>query len=335
MKACPECNVVGKHHPTCPRFKTLHILNLGAGVQSTELYLLSMRGEIQRFDFAIFADTQDEPGGEERRRMKPDPPESVYAHLDWLATQAEYLDSKSPLVPSSRHNGKGCPILVRTRGQISADLLRGENSTGQRLASIPAFTAEAEGGKEGMLRRQCTNEYKIEVIERTIRRELLNLRPRQHTPKDVMIHQYIGISWDERSRAFDIEHKVFSHKPKNWVCGFPLLTMNGEISAGWTREDCERDLKKHVPHKVFGSACTFCPYQDDETWQRRMEPGPTRDNLIQIDTGIRTPGTILNRGLNQQLYLHRSCRPLTAIDFSEQDDRQLSFAMECEGGCGL
>jgi hypothetical protein len=37
-----------------------HILNLGAGVQSTCLYLMSMAGEPPR-DYAIFADTGEEP----------------------------------------------------------------------------------------------------------------------------------------------------------------------------------------------------------------------------------------------------------------------------------
>lgn len=48
-----------------------HILNLGAGVQSTTLYLMSMHGQLPRFDIAIFADTGEEP-------------QAVYTHLDWL-----------------------------------------------------------------------------------------------------------------------------------------------------------------------------------------------------------------------------------------------------------
>ena len=40
----------------------LHILNLGAGVQSTTLYLMFMRGDIKpQIDYAIFADTGEEP----------------------------------------------------------------------------------------------------------------------------------------------------------------------------------------------------------------------------------------------------------------------------------
>lgn len=303
--------------------RRLHILNLGAGVQSTTLYLLSMEGRIQRFDAAIFADTQDEPGAEERRLGLPDPPESVYAHLDWLIAL------------------NGPPILVRTRGRISTDLLREKNSTGQRFASIPAYTSAdhpvgSEKPEEGMIRRQCTKEYKIEVIERAIRYELIGLSPRQHLPKDVIVHQYIGISWDERARAFDIRRRFVDDngQPKpNWRGHFPLLTINGEVARGWTREECVDYLRVKVPHKVYGSACVMCPFQDDPTWARRMEPGPTRERLIEIDTGIRTPGLIVNRGLDQKLYLHRDCKPITEIDFVRE--KQMGFAMECEGGCGL
>lgn len=303
--------------------RPLHILNLGAGVQSTTLYLLSMEGRIPKFDAAIFADTQDEPGAEERRLGLPDPPESVYAHLDWLIAL------------------KGPPILVRTRGRISTDLLRGKKSTGQRFASIPAYTnaeavAGAERGKEGQTRRQCTREYKIEVIEKCIRHEILGLPPRGRLPADVIVHQYIGISWDERARAFDIRRRFLDdngqEKP-HWCGRFPLLTINGEMRPGWTRDDCEDYLSVKVPHKVYGSACIMCPYQDDPTWARRMQPGPTREKLVEIDTGIRTPGVIVNRGLDQKLYLHRDCKPITEIDFSHE--KQLGFAMECEGGCGL
>lgn len=42
--------------------RELHVLNLGAGVQSTALYLLAREPDAKlRFDVAIFADTGDEP----------------------------------------------------------------------------------------------------------------------------------------------------------------------------------------------------------------------------------------------------------------------------------
>ncbi len=110
------------------------VLNLGAGVQSTTLYLMYLAGEITpAIDCAIFADTGEEPQG-------------VYDHLNWLKGLG------------------GPPILVRSVGRLGEDLMRGRNSTGQRFASIPAFTAAVEGQQLGIVRRQCTKEYKVEVI---------------------------------------------------------------------------------------------------------------------------------------------------------------------------
>lgn len=52
------------------------VLSLGAGVQSTTLFLMSLRGELPPLDAAIFADTQWEP-------------KAVYKHLNWLVQLAE------------------------------------------------------------------------------------------------------------------------------------------------------------------------------------------------------------------------------------------------------
>ena len=339
----------------------LRILNLGAGVQSTRLYLMAAYGEIEPYDYAITADTQDEYGSVERKRGMPDPvaqwdapgETSFYYHLEWLGSHAAYLDSQSPLVRSSNLGGAGCPILVRTAGCISDDLTRGENSTGQRFATIPAYTSAIEGSDEGQTRRQCTKEYKVEVIERAIRRELLGLAPGARVPKDVIVRQFIGVSWEERSRAFDIARRFMiqdsdeeyqldlwggetiisvhtgQREKPNWRVNFQLIEDGRQI----TRADCTTHLRRVVPHKVSGSACIECPYKDDPTWAAHMLPSPTRDRLVQIDLAIRTPGMVINRGLAQKLYLHRSCRPITEIDFGNK--RQNGFQFECEGGCGL
>ena len=158
--------------------KELHVLNLGVGVQSTTLYLMACRGDF-RLDYAIFSDTGDEPT-------------EVYKHL-------AYLQSLN-----------GIPILVRSKGRLSADLMRGENSTSHRFASIPAFTrGPSEDDDVGRTRRQCSKEYKIAVIEKTIRQELLGLKPKQRIPKDVKVVQYIGISLDEAGRAWP-SHQQFT-----------------------------------------------------------------------------------------------------------------------------
>ena len=134
-----------------------HVLNLGAGVQSTVLYLMAREGRLA-CDVAIFADTGEEPA-------------AVYRHLAWLRS----LDRP--------------PIWIRSASRLGDDLQQGRNSTGHRFASIPAFTAPDHRTRPpgtlraGRVRRQCTAEYKVAVVERAIRRELLGLQPRQRVPR--------------------------------------------------------------------------------------------------------------------------------------------------------
>jgi hypothetical protein len=281
-----------------------HILNLGAGVQSTTLYLMFMRGEIKpQIDCAIFADTQEEP-------------RAVYEHLAWLQSL------------------KGPEILVRTKGKLGDDLARGVNSTGQRFASIPAFTKGEGEAVEGRTRRQCSKEYKTEVIERTIRREVLGLQPGRRVPKSVHIHQYLGISLDEAGRARRITER-FRQTVKWATPHFPL------IERFWTRPDCLTWLADKVPHQCPRSACTFCPYHSDAEWVHIRETDPEAwGRALEIDKAMRADGVIFQRNHDKPLYLHRSCKPLDEVVFDTRPrarDLQLSmsFAANCEGVCGV
>ena len=283
--------------------KEFRILNLGAGVQSTACYLLAeecrMYGE-DVIDCAIFADTGEEPV-------------AVYQHLAWL-----------------RNRGT-IPILDRTRGRLGEDLKKGQNATRQRFASIPAFTSEVEGQKGGMTRRQCSKEYKVEVIERAIRREVLGLKPRQRIPASVHVFQYYGISLDEAGRAGRIAARAKEHK---WLTvKFPLLKL------GWTRADCIDFLADRVPHEVPKSACVFCPYHSDAEWLNIKAVPEDWKRAVEIDSALRTTGSVANRQMSQKMYVHRSCLPLTQIEFNPKPtprefQTNLAFNYECQGVCG-
>ena len=276
--------------------REFHVLNLGAGVQSTALYLMSMAGEIPvTFDVAIFADPGDEPA-------------AVYKHLSWL----ESLN--------------GPKIIRASRGCLGDDLQHGRGKT-KRFASIPAFTAKVEGKPLAMVRRQCTSDYKIDVIVKAIRQDVVGLKPRQRMPKGVHVHQYVGFSYDEPGRAARMRGR-FNSIP--WAsCHFPL------IDEVMRRGDCVRWLEDSggVPHETPRSACVFCPFHSNEEW-RRVKANPADwDRACEIDDALRVEGSVVNRGLDSRLYVHKSCRPLRDGDL---DDNQKSlFDMECEGGCGL
>jgi hypothetical protein len=276
--------------------KTIHVLNLGAGVQSTCLYLMSITGELPRFDYAIFADTHEEP-------------KAVYQHLEWLKSLG------------------GPPILEVCSGNLGEDLLQGQNSTGQKFVTIPAFTRSGERLKVGQVRRQCTKEYKINVVEKTIRRTILQVAPKCRVPKDIHVTQSYGITVDEAGRAQRIQRN-WKHK---WTSPrFPLL----EKFMG--RMDCVRWLRAYgIPHEVPRSACVFCPYKSNAEWRFLRDTDPSGWlRAIQIDEALRLSGNVLHRNANSDLFLHRSCVPLKDAIIDE-NPHEVGFAIECTGGCGL
>ena len=274
--------------------KAYHILNLGAGVQSTTLFELIRRGIIALPAewVSVFADTQEEP-------------DAVYGHLARL--QAE-------------EPGR---ILIGTAGKLGDDLVHGRNTTGGRFAAIPAFTTD--GVSRGMTRRQCTREYKTEVIGRVIRRQIIGLPKGRAIDRDTEVHQYIGISRDEARRSVGVKANIESRR--GWFAHFPLLEM------GWTRADCLRWLKENFPHPVPRSACVFCPFHNDAEWLRIKRDDPKGwARAIEIDTALRT--SVANRDMRQTMYLHRSCKPLAEVDLNE-NQYSIGFAGECEGMCGV
>ena len=258
----------------------MKIISLGLGVQSTALYMMSSLGRIDRADHAIFAD----PGAELPQ---------TYQILEYLTDWAKYND--------------GIPIHVTDERNLYKDLLAQQNSQGKRFASIPAFT---ENG--GMIRRQCTGEYKIQpVIKKT--RELHGLKPRQRMP---MTEMWLGITLDEIQRA-----KV-SQLPRI-TYHYPLIDQRMD------RADCIRFFKEKnfpVPPK---SSCVFCPYHSNKNWKELKEKLPEQfEQAVQVDKAIRDSS---NRGLKEPIYLHRSCTPLDRVDFGDQ----LELFMCEEGFCGL
>lgn len=88
---------------------TLRVLSLGAGVQSTTLFILSAIGVLPKLDYAIFADTGAEP-------------QEVYDHLDRLEREVA--------IPA------GIPIIRVQYGNLETHLF-----DPNQMSTIPAYTA--------------------------------------------------------------------------------------------------------------------------------------------------------------------------------------------------
>jgi hypothetical protein len=263
----------------------LNVISLGAGVQSSTMALMAAEGELTPMpDCAIFADTGAEP-------------KHVYDFLD-------YVES---LVPFPVHR------VMEKEGLEKRALSALKEGT---FSPVP-FHTESVSGK-GLLRRQCTREFKITPIERKVR-QLIGLKKGQRGPKEISVMQWIGISHDELSRI----------KPNRtkWIMNrWPLVELQ------MYRYDCIRWMKDHGYREPSKSACYFCPYHDNATWQNMKDDDPDSwTRAVTMDEIVRH-GV---RGTTEKLYLHPSMQPLVEIDFDPGRDQFDMFEHECEGLCGL
>ena len=258
----------------------MKVISLGLGVQSTALYFLSSTKMIERADHAVFAD----PGAELPR---------TYEILEMLQEWAKYND--------------GIPIHVINERNLLQDILKKQNSQGARWASIPAFS---ESG--GMVRRQCTGEYKIQPVIKKVR-ELHGLKPRQRMPKTEM---WLGITLDEIQRMKESQLPRIDYK-------YPL------IDQRMSRGDCMKVFERFSFPTPPKSSCTFCPYHSDKNWKDIKDNHPKEwEQCVEVDNAIRDSS---KRGLKDKMYLHRSLIPLERIEFADQQEL---FMCE-EGFCGL
>lgn len=279
----------------------MNVISLGAGVQSSTMALMAERGELgYQVDCAIFADTGAEP-------------RAVYEWLDWLEGKLSF------------------PVHRVSKGSLyqsimSKDVLGGEEKR-DRFVSVPFYTRLPGSAREGMTRRQCTREFKLEPIRKK-QRELIGLKPRQRGPKEVVMRSLQGISLDEmqRMRISDTA----------WIENvYPL------IEKRITRYQCIEWMKANGYPEPPKSACTFCPYHDDAMWRDMRDNDPASwQQAIEVDAHIRKPSSGVRRGMNAQLYLHKSCVPLDQVDLSTAEDHgQIDFINgfqnECEGMCGV
>lgn len=176
-----------------------NVLSLGAGVQSTAMALMAVKGLIKPMpDLAIFADTQAEP-------------QSVYEHLEWLESVLPY------------------PVVKVTAGSLTEKSLtpykRKRDGVMYMPKEIPVYGLKKDGSVIGALGRQCTAGFKIKPIHKYLRNKFDIKRGQKHAT----ITEWIGISWDEIQRMKDsrnawcvkrhplIEQKITRNDCKKWL----------------------------------------------------------------------------------------------------------------------
>lgn len=225
-------------------WEPLKILSSGNGTPSTSLSLMSCENahcintgrpprwpKVPVYDYILFCDLHAEPS--------------------WVRRQADFV--------AAACNEAG--IIYK---ELDADLYGDfTNNFGKsHVSAIPAWTVLPDGGK-GKLPRQCTCDYKIKIIDRFIRYEVLNYVYHHPAPWwDKHFHEmHLGIMYEERRRAKESEQTIFENK-------FPLVEM------GWTRADCFRYNKETWGLETWASSCVFCPFHTGYffSWLKEHEP---------------------------------------------------------------
>lgn len=230
-------------------------------------------------------------------------PPAVYEHLEWLKKQLSY------------------EVATVSAGNIKENIMRGTNSDGAKFLDVPVFLINNDGSKS-VAARQCTNHYKIIPIHREIRKRL-EIPAGRRFPKNIQVEMWLGISADE-------SHRIKPSRDE-WIDKrFPLVEQN------MTRANIYNWFNERYPNRRLPrSACVGCPYHDNMEWKWLKEHEPESfEGAVQVDRALRSVPEV--RGsLRGEAYLHKSRKPLDAVDFSDTQDYDDYMASECEGLCGV
>ena len=259
------------------------VLLFGCGTQSIGLLLKCINGEWPRPDLVIFSDTMAEP-------------KEVYT---WLADMSA-LCLKEKL-----------PLAVVSKGNLTDDILESIKLE-SRVASLPYFTKNG-----GMIRRQCTGEYKIDPMNKFIK-DFFRIR-RKNKDQEKSCELWFGISLDEMERM-----KI----SQNWwnVNRYPLVEL--ELN----RQDTIDYVEKQGYNTPPRSSCYYCPFHSTSFWRYMRDHQPNEFELaIDFDRKIRKQPRF-----KEDLFLHRSLKPLSDIDLrTSKEHGQLDIFEECDGYCGI
>lgn len=223
-------------------------------------------------------------------------PKAVYEWLEWLKPRLAF------------------PVYVVTAGSLAENQLRIRVSkkTGKTYAQsqIPAYVKSPDS--LGLAGRSCTTDYKVKPLLRKLR-ELRN---------GSEVVSWIGISADEAHRMKPSLETWAKHR-------WPLVELNMK------RSDCLAWMSRNGFPQPPRSSCVFCPFHSDEEWRKL-----TADELkFSAEFERKFQAVHANPSVDNKLkgvpFLHRSCKPIDQVEFSNHEKGQSLWGNECEGMCGV
>ena len=270
----------------------MKILSCGAGMQSSALFLMSCQNALAQkkgkpavwplvpiYDVSVFCDLGLEP--------------------PWVLKQVQFLQRCG--------ESSGVPFVV-LKSPLYQDFI--ENFGERRAISIPWWTLKEDGHKSTMP-RNCTIDYKVNVIAKYVRWHLLGYRKYQRLRDvDLKGHEmHMGFGAEETRRCKENPNPLFINK-------FPLVEM------GLKRADNYAYIKDVWGLSTRASACTFCPYHRNYFFQFLKENEPEQfAQVVHIDELLRdkTP----KPPMDSDLFISRSRKSL--VDLCPADCKDAEY----------
>lgn len=271
----------------------MKILSCGAGMQSTALALMScekamsnprLYPDIPIYDAVIFCDLGLEPV--------------------WVKQQVDFIGRACEKA--------GIPFYILDT-PLYQDFMR--NFGQRRTVSIPWWTLMEDGHKSKMP-RNCTIDYKVEMIAKFVRWELLGYKKGQRLrPEDIKAHEmHMGFGAEEKRRCKENPNQLFVNK-------FPLVTM------GLVRADNYRYILEKWGLDTKASACAFCPFHRNYFFQYVQQHEPeTYAAIVGVDNLLRDKNPM--PPMKSALFVSRSRKRI--VDLTPEDCNDA----ECFEYCG-
>ena len=264
----------------------MKILSCGAGMQSTALALMSCENKqkgivhtnVPVYDAVIFCDLGLEPY--------------------WVKNQVDFIKKAC--------EGVGIPFH-KIDSNLYQDYM--DNFGRGHVSSIPFWSVD-ENGKKAKMRRHCTLDYKIALIEKFLKYELLGYKKYQRLKQeDVMAHEmHIGFSFEERKRMSKDYSKLFVKK-------YPLIDM------GWERADSYKYILEVWGLDTKASACNFCPFHKNYFFMHLKDN--SKDDYEKTVAFDRMIGDMQpNTAIRSKIYVSRSRKRIEALLPEECNDAE-------------
>lgn len=222
----------------------------------------------------------------------------------WVKRQVDFIDRTCEKA--------GIPFYILDT-PLYQDFMR--NFGQRRTISIPWWTLMEDGHKSKMP-RNCTIDYKVEMIAKFIRWKLLGYKKGQRLrPEDVKAHElHMGFGAEEKHRCKENPNRLFINR-------FPLVAM------GLVRADNYKYILEKWGLDTKASACAFCPFHRNYFFQYVQQHEPeTYAAIVGVDNLLRDKNPM--PPMKSALFISRSRKRIKDLTPEDCNDA------ECFEYCG-